>query len=114
MWWLGDLQGVGKGVFTSYVLTRLLGPHNVAILDPAEIEHGGWNDKIEGKLIVVINEPVFFGAQPALPVDAMQARRQRPRAGLSISCGVSTGDEVRILSPSPAMTFTGTAGLVFM
>ena len=56
LWWLGDLQGVGKGVFTSYVLTRLLGPHNVAILDPAEIEHGGWNDKIEGKLIVVINE----------------------------------------------------------
>ena len=100
-------------MFTSYVLTRLLGPHNVAILDPAEIEHGGWNDKIEGKLIVVINEPGFFGAQPALPFDAMQARRQRPRAGLSISCGVSTG-EVRILSPSPAMTFTGTAALVFM
>ena len=55
-WLLGSTQGVGKGLFTSIILPRLYGSHNVAILDPAEIQHGGWNDAIEGKLLIVINE----------------------------------------------------------
>ena len=56
LWLLGHVQGVGKGLFTSSILPRLFGSHNVAILDPAEVQHGGWNDAMEGKLLIVINE----------------------------------------------------------
>jgi hypothetical protein len=55
-WLLGSVGGVGKGLLTSRILPRLYGAHNVAVLDAAEIEQGGWTDVIEGKLVVVVNE----------------------------------------------------------
>jgi hypothetical protein len=55
-WLLGRLGGVGKGLLTSRILPLLYGPHNVVVLDAAEVEQGGWTDVIENKLVVVINE----------------------------------------------------------
>jgi hypothetical protein len=55
-WLLGNIGGIGKGLLTARILPWLYGAHNVAVLDAAEIEHGGWTDVIEGKLVVVVNE----------------------------------------------------------
>jgi hypothetical protein len=55
-WLLGHIGGIGKGLLTARIMPRLYGPHNVALLDPSEIEQGGWTDAIEGKLVVVVNE----------------------------------------------------------
>jgi hypothetical protein len=56
LWLLGNVQGLGRGTLTALILTRLYGSNHVAILNPDEIQQGGWTDVIEGKLIVVVNE----------------------------------------------------------
>ena len=56
LWLLGSMTGVGKGLILSVLMPMILGAHNCVTLNAEEIEHGGWTDCIEGKLLCVVNE----------------------------------------------------------
>lgn len=53
-------HGVGKSFFTSYLLPRLVGAHNVVTVGPDDIK-GQWTDWLAGKQFVLIEELMAFG-----------------------------------------------------